>query len=540
MYANISDSDNISVKKGSRKSFCICCAVFSVITLIIVVAAVLALIVVFVTQQPSDNESEVVSYNLHVNPADPVVLSAKTPEGDLISVLGNKSASGEPLTINEFVVENEEDGSVFVSMNSDGTVDSGQNRDGLIIDFNWDDNDTAIAYASIIFENGTQQLSIKINLTEPIEPENFISFLSEISGGESTSSSTKRSLSDMDSQMSASDSIHYTYTPVERVRRQSGTQNYAEVVVNVETCGGPEPNARLFADVLFDYDQGSKSYKRKAKYWGMKSVTPGEYRVHIPTSKVSVVGEKLGNICDKINTFLGKACDTYSKIDKFIKQWTWTKKHDADKLLCFYLGKSLRLAFPALRLIPVYRLCRNIFKPFKAYCNNKYINKEIPNTNKTIVDFICEKLPQVDNGIDFLKETDVLFTPTAIFPLGNQVAATGQVFTIPPGMSTVPHEFTISDGDDSLRITAFIIDPFDPLPGQYYVVTVAYNCYLTSTFTAAISIVGTDGYLDNTICYTGPTCELYVPGAAALVRDDVNVYIQNGQSSTSRMVVIIF
>ena len=70
--------------------------------------------------------------------------------------------------------------------------------------------------------------------------------------------------------------------------------------------------------------------------------------------------------------------------------------------------------------------------------------------------------------------------------------------------------------------------------------TVSYSCYSSSTFFVRMSIVGTDGYIDSNICYTGPSCVLFVPGAAALVRDDVEIYIQSGETTISRMVVVIF
>jgi len=461
-------------------------------------------------------------------------VTAETPEGDLISALGNKSTNGEPLTIDEFIVENDEDGSTFVLMNDNGTVESAQGKEGLRIDFTWDDNDPSIIYTSIVVNNGSQQLSIRINLTEPVDPENVTNYISEIS-----SSPSKRSINAHNSMQRES-----TDWPKARskgndfespVKRQSGTQtsNYADVFVNVEACNTPEPNAKVFADILVDYDVNSRSFDRKVKYWGKQSL-PGRYTIQIPTSKASVIGEELGNICDNVNVILGKMCETYSKINNLAKLWT---NHDVDSLFCFYVGNGLRLIYPALRLIPIHRFCKNIFKPFKAYC--KHGDSDIPGTGKSIADIVCDGIPLVDNGIDFLREKDILFTPTAIFPLGNQVQATGQVLTVPPGRSNVSQQFTIMD-NDALTITEFSVVPEDPLPGENYVVTVSYNCFLTETFLAQMSIVGTDNYTDTVICYTGPTCVLYVPGADALVRDEVDINIQNGQSSASRMVVIIF
>ena len=178
-----------------------------------------------------------------------------------------------------------------------------------------------------------------------------------------------------------------------------------------------------------------------------------------------------------------------------------------------------------------------IFKPLKAYCNKA--DADIPGIGKSPVHLLCKSLPLVDNGIDLLNEKDVFFTPTAIIPPGNHVQATGRVLSIQRGITTVPQRFTIID-DERLRITVFGVVPVDPLPGENYVVTVSYSCYSSSTFFVRMSIVGTDGYIDSNICYTGPSCVLFVPGAAALVRDDVEIYIQSGETTISRMVVVIF
>ena len=508
------------------KRYKVCFVSTLIVVALAVIAVAVALIVVYATSS-SDTQSQTseVSYKLHVNPDDPVILSAETLEGDLISMLGNKSANGEPQAIDEFLIENE-DGSTFVDMNNDGTIESAQGDDGLHIDFIWDENQTTV-YVSVILNNGSQQLSIRVNLSEPVG-ENLTSFMSaDIDGG----IPSKRSLNSngYEPKRSAGSKT--------KVKRQSDTQtsSHASVFVSVESCNGPESYARVFADVLLDYDRNSGNYERKAKYWGTKSLNPGEYEVRIPTSNASMIGEKIGDICDKINMILGKVCNFYSKANKVTQL---VSRHDADSVFCFLLGNGLRLAFPALRLLPVYRFCRNIFKPLKAYCNKA--DSDIRGTDKSPVDLICESLPLVDNGIDLLREKDVFFTPTAIIPPGTNIQGTGQALSIQPGISTVPQQFTIIADQGQLRITDFNVVPFDPMPGENYVVIVTYNCYSSSTFFANMSIVGTDGYSNFNICYTGPTCVLRVPGAEALVRDDVEIYIQNGQVAITRMVVVIF
>ena len=167
-------------KLNSNKKLCCVCSLVVIILAVIVVTVS----VVIIVTRPSDDiddtqsQSEVsskVSYQLHVNPADPVIMSAETPEADLISMLGNKSTNGEPQTIDEFLIENE-DGSTFVSMNDGGTIESAEG-DGFNIDFVWDENQTTV-YTSVVLNNGSQQLSIRVNLSEPVG-ENLTSFMSD-------------------------------------------------------------------------------------------------------------------------------------------------------------------------------------------------------------------------------------------------------------------------------------------------------------------------------------------------------------------------
>ena len=95
----------------------------------------------------------------------------------------------------------------------------------------------------------------------------------------------------------------------------------------------------LLLEFLLDYDQGSGTYEGKAKYWGTESSTAGEYEVQIPTSKASVVGDKIGNICDKINMILGKVCSFYSKANEV------TRFVSGTLYFAFYLERVSALHF---------------------------------------------------------------------------------------------------------------------------------------------------------------------------------------------------
>lgn len=256
-------------------------------------------------------------------------------------------------------------------------------------------------------------------------------------------------------------------------------------------------------------------------------------QVLIPTSEVSDIGDTAEKICNKIEMILGKVCDTYSKVNDFVSLFS---KHEADSIICFSLGKGLQIAFPALRVLPVYRFCKTAFKGLKSYCN--YANRDLGN-EATPAKLLCDALPLVDNGIDILQQTDILFTPSAIFPPGNTVTAQGRVLRIPPGFSSINGMFAIENDQNELSITQFTVQPFDPAPVEDYVVTVSYECY-SSNLVVYMSIIGTDNYRDSTTCFGGPSCVLQVPGAEALVRDFVTVTAQDNSIHIERRVIILF
>ena len=80
----------------------------------------------------------------------------------------------------------------------------------------------------------------------------------------------------------------------QQIKHQSNgdSQNFANVAATVESCGQPESDAIVFADILLDYDQDTENYDRSARYSGTRTQTPGTYQVLIPTSEVSVGPDK--------------------------------------------------------------------------------------------------------------------------------------------------------------------------------------------------------------------------------------------------------
>jgi len=495
---------------------------FLLVTLVVISLAVAAAVTVAIhgsrDGSRDSNSQPSVAYQLHVNPADSVILTAETPDGDLISVIGERSAGGAPLTVDEFIVENDEHGSVFVSMNNDGSIRSALSSDGLKIDFIWYENQTVINTTTVI--NGSKQVFVKVNLSEPVDKK----FVSDANHR----SPTRRSYTSQSKYTKAASKLSHR-------KRATQTTDHAEVFVSVKSCNGPRPStAKVYADVLLGYNQHNGTYKRKVKCWGMKSSRrPREYKVKVPTA-VLRNGTNFERTCDSTNIILADICNVFHKLNGLTKS---VSMMDVDSVFCLFLKNGVLTEFPSRNLSKISHFCKSIFRPFKSICNQ--VSSDSDNLGVILPCSSEDSLSLVDNGVATLKEENIFFTPTAIFPQGNIVQGAGQMLTIQPGASVVPHHFSISDGGP-FRITGFSIIPFDPLPGENYVVNVSYNCYMTPMFSAHISVVGTDSFADSKTCYAGPTCALTVAGSDKSAKDSVNVTIQNGQSKVSVMSEVHF
>lgn len=503
------------------------CLVAIALVALLVVVVIASIAIVF----SSSTSTETDAFNLHVNPADPVILSVQTVDGDTIYMLGNKTSDGLSQSIDEFRVENE-DGTTYVSMDTNGSISSASNSDGLQLDFIWGENFTTL-HVSLVLGNGSEQVSINIDLSEPID-DNFTDFEDE-DNVESKRSTKNWQYMQQDNIDVYKRSGKVEQTKNSKTKRQSenDNQNFANVVISVISCDMPELDAKVFADVLLGYNENTGSSDGSMRYTAIQTQVPGQYQVRIPTSAASDIGDSAGMICDKIEMILGKICDIYSKVNDFVKLFS---KHEADSVICFGLGKGLKLAFPLLRIVPVYRFCKTAFKGVKTYCN--IANKDLVE-GLTPAKIICDALPLVDNGIDFLQQEKVLFTPSAFFPQGNTVSAEGRVLNLSPGSSTVNELFNVENDITEVRISHFNVFPFDPAPRQNYVVTVSYQCYSTNLL-VSMTIIGTDKYTGHINCLTGPSCTLFVPGAEALVQDYVTVTVQDTVSTIVRRIIIIF
>ena len=468
------------------------------------------------------------TYQLYVNPADPIIASAKTPEGDTIFLVGSKTSEGLAATIDEFHVVNDE-GTTYVHLDDDGAIQSAIDSNGLRMELIWGENYTNV-HISILLSNATDQQQILINVDlMDLANDTFVN-------------ATDEALFKLDVG-----SYHVykklgTHKSTSRHKRQPHQRNSAKVDVHVKTCEEPELNAQVFADVLQDYDEQTGSFSSSSTYVGKKSITLGKYEIYIPTNVVAESGRNYGDACDAIEMVLSKACGIYSNVNKVLN----LVNIDASTLVCDYAGRALTFILPYLRPFktPVVRVCKTAFKGVDWYCNR--VNKNLPIVKKTPAQLFCDAITEfIDTGIDTSNGVKVLFTPFAVFPKGNTVTVEGKVLTLSPRSNNISTQFFINnDRLNMVEITSFEVSPVDPAPLESYKVTISYKCY-SSSIQVTMSIVGTDNYRNTITCsaQSGPVCTLSVPGAHALVMDTVTVTINDpGTSTTSiiRTVTIIF
>ena len=445
-----------------------------------------------------------------MNPLDPVIVGAKTPDGDNIYMIGEKDSNGNPTKVERFQVIDSDGNSTFTQLDDNGTITSAVHSSGMSMKFAWDENFTSVNL-TLVLPDSSQQFFIKVDLTDNSTNITFIVDGQEID---------KRSIDDDEilfeeekKRIKRPQTQHgQNYVNLKTgVRSRRETTSSARVSINVSSCGEPEPDAIVQADVL--HDDVSTTYTAVAS-----TTTAGLYYVYIPTQPASMIGEAVGEVCNSIEMALDKACGWYDKAKKFIRYFT---KHSLEKIVCFYLGKDIKLFIPQLRLIPVYKFCKTIFKGIDYYCDE--INAPIiEGVEKKKSELVCDLITEyTDNVIDFFSgDTDIHFTPSALFPAGYTIKSPGRILSLAPGSSIVSTTFTINDMNTSL-----VVDSDNPHPGKGYTIYVQSECYSNLTY-VYITILGTDNYYDETSCTGGPSpCILHVPGAAPDVHDTVTVKI---------------
>ena len=444
-----------------------------------------------------------------MNPHDPVIVGAKTPDGDDIYMIGEKDPNGNPIKVERFQVIDSDGNFTFTQLDGNGTITSAVHSSGMGMKFAWDENFTRI-HLILVLPDSSQQFFVKVDLTDNSTNATLIVDGQEID---------KRSIDDDEilfdeekervklPQTHVQYSKNYVYSKA-GVRSKREITSSARVSINVLSCGEPEPDAIVQADVT--YDGVSTTYTAVA------STTAGLYYIYIPTQSASMIGEAVGKVCNLIETVLDEICRWYVKLKKATKNFL--------KFFCPLVQKGLKWLLPAHRLIQVNRFCKTVFKGTDYYCGE--INAPIIPGEKKKSEFVCDLITEyTDNEINFVSgDTDIYFTPSAVFSTSPTIKCpASKIFSLAPGSSNVSLSFTINDSK-TFQLISLVVVPADPDPGKDFTAYVQYECYTNMTY-VYMTVLGTDEYYDEISCTGGPSCILHVPGAAPEVNDTVTVKI---------------
>ena len=461
------------------------------------------------------------SYSLNTNPADPVIMKIKTADGEQLQALGDKDEDGVASGVESLIFDDGQGNTTFVTLNANNSLmDTVTTPSGTYLQFDWNDNLTEV-YVTAVSPDGSIQVTINIDLSGTdtnnrskrdtdvqSSPSNYPSEISKISQTKSQSKISKSSLT----------------------KRQSGS--IAKVPVTVTRCDEPEPNAQVYAKALLNYKDtpSGPQWTGEANYMAVHTTSSGVYYVKIPTQPSSILGEEIEEVCKKIVGIIGQGCTALSAINPAM-----------DLRICLALATAVAPLSPVVSA-KVFLVCESGFVAYRLYCNTLG-NSPAPGA-PSAADLICKSISVVDDAIDLSRTTTIHLQPYAIFPAGNRVAALGQSLEIQPGASRVlPYSFNIEDTNILPVLTLLTVTPADPDPSEDYVVSVSYICG-TPSMTVTMHIIGTDTYENSVSCYgnSPSSCDLYVPGAEALVQDSVTIMITEPSKgySFTRQVIVIF
>ena len=265
------------------------------------------------------------SYSLNTNPANPLIITLESVEGEQLQVLGDKDEDGVATGVESLVYDDRKGNTTFITLNPNNSLpDTVTTLSGAYLNFEWSENLTEVIVTAVS-PNGSLQVTVNIDLINDTDTTNR----SKRDTNTEQSSPNYVELSDMDSADSDADvqkwSPNYSQTvpKTSLTKRQSGS--IAKIPVTVTYCNEPEPNAQVFANALLDYRNtpSGPRWTGVTNYMAVRTSNPGVYHIQIPTQPASMLGEKISKVCNKIVEIVGHGCTALGRIKKAQERRIW-------------------------------------------------------------------------------------------------------------------------------------------------------------------------------------------------------------------------
>jgi len=420
-------------------------------------------------------------------------------EGNLITLLGTRDELGTPSTLESVFVQapgevGSSDGT-FLHVDEQSRPSRILGTDGTVIKLDWQSSPTVVV--SAISADG----SVQVNTDVPLSPDALPS-LNVVARDADSGAKIVTDVQDQDvfeARQSSSDSVL--------------------VIVGVSSaCGGtPTINEVLDVNVLVDNT-----------WYNAASQGEGRYSVVIPLAAFAPPADpaNVKQVCDGLGNILARAC----------KDANYAAQLETD--VCQGLSAAFDANIAAANAKgSVLNQCQKAFKGLKGICYMAATG--IINTNPTPADasnFVCSNLK------DYI---EVAVAPgatpnasaTAYIEGTGYVMSSGTVDLLNAYATGMPARLSIQAPTQNPAVLSVTVTPSNPGADMGYTVQATVNC--TANHKLILSVVGSDGYTNNSVLISDQkvdTVEISVPGGVGGVQDIITLSIDDVVVRTTSLV----
>lgn len=441
------------------------------------------------TEEVCEDDVQLPTFELYINPSDPLLLSVEGEDGTKIEYFGSKDASGLATSLETIFYTDANGDESVIEVDENGRPTRILTPIGDVLTFDWLSETEVVA--GLVSADGELQVSTVVDVSGSGSPQPIAVPTLAVQGAPRGGLSIEA--------IAAPTAI--SATPA-LLTATSGS------VVTVKKCDD-EPVENATVKMIVQPDSGV-SFVVPATYIGA-----GNYEAAIPTKDVNA-GETAESICESVLDVLS-LCFLVEPIPPAgITQ------------ICLGLAAAVDLALggPTGEGAAIFAACNAGLLGYQAACK---ANPSPAPGAPGLLDVLCANIGDI---VDRAIGEDYLLTPIVSVPgQGNFTAPAQSALVSGPFPS-----FNVETGDE-VEIASFTVSPADPGPGQSYVATVNIECAPPNS-TVTISVVGTDGFTSSTTCQISSdgVCTLNVPGGAAGVSDVVTVSVAGGPTRTVGLV----
>jgi hypothetical protein len=474
-------------------------------TFTLITAAMLALVGCQenIIDESTHYETSIEAY-ANLNPEEPIILSVSNEEGESVVLMGAKSATGHPETLQSMIITlPEKESPTEIYFNENEQIQEIITPDGVRFQFDWLSETKAAL--TLIDPTTNEQLNTMFDLEDP---------MFDIPSEDTKTFDTPR-------EGSSSLVIEPIYSQSTQ-QTSLETRSSGELVgtVYVEFCGVPEDNATCWV-VVHDYTDMTGSWG-KGKFRGRFPCTPignGYYQYKLPANYHE--HHDLADYCDSMNKIMSIVCG--------LNAWT-APSSGAKQYVCIAVSTALMggvISAPVAALFG--EACLWISTAIDASCT--MLSGDLPEGAPSLSDGLCGMLHEMNYTWD---------TPLYMYPVVNALPSNA-IGSLQIHDANTPLENMVVKMGGKPKIESFKLSPSAPMHGVSYIAIAELACLPPGT-QVVMDIVGTDGYEDTKTSFISSDesvrykATLSVPGAASGVKDvcTVKVITPKGETLTKK------